>query len=126
MDGRGRALDNVYIERLWWTVKYEEVYPKCYEDGHRLYKGLAHYFDYYNEERKHSAIDKRTPSDVFMEGLIRNVEAMPSLRSALDPADRPFGDGLRFATAPKEGGSVAATGTEMEPQVPLKNGQSVV
>lgn len=126
MDGRGRALDNVYIERLWWTVKYEEVYPKCYKDGHQLYKGLMLYFDYYNEERKHSAIDKQTPSDVFMKGLIVNMEAMPSLRSALDPTDRPFGDGLRSATALEEGGSLAATGTKMEPQVPLKNGRSVV
>ncbi len=67
MDGRGRALDNVFIERLWWTVKYEEVYPKDYSDGHALYEGLDVYFDYYNNERKHSALDKRTPAEVFME-----------------------------------------------------------
>lgn len=66
MDGRGRALDNVFIERLWWTVKYEEVYPKAYNDGHALYHGLATYFDYYNNERKHSALDKHTPCDVFL------------------------------------------------------------
>lgn len=100
MDGRGRALDNVFIERLWWTLKYEEIYPKCYEDGHTLYKGVSTYFDYYNEERKHSALDKRTPSDVFMEGVVgSNLNQMPSLRSALDPPGRPFGDGLRSATA---------------------------
>jgi len=121
MDGRGRALDNVYIERLWWTVKYEDIYPKCYDDGHKLYKGLANYFEYYNEERKHSAIDKRTPMDVFMEGMLKiNTEVMPSLRSALDPPDRPFGDGLRYATASEEGGSLAASKQRMEPQVPLK------
>jgi len=68
MDGRGRALDNVFIERLWWTVKYEEVYPKDYSDGHSLSKGLDVYFDYYNNERKHSALDKRTPAEVFMGG----------------------------------------------------------
>jgi putative transposase len=71
MDGRGRALDNVFIERLWWTVKYEEVYPKDYSDGHTLYSGLDVYFDYYNNERKHSALDKRTPAEVFMEGGAR-------------------------------------------------------
>lgn len=71
MDGRGRALDNVFIERLWWTVKYEEVYPKGYGDGHALYRGLDNYFGYYNNERKHSALDKRTPSEVFMEGGVR-------------------------------------------------------
>ena len=71
MDGRGRALDNVFIERLWWTVKYEEVYPKAYADGHELYRGLDDYFDYYNNERKHSALGRRTPSDVFLEGGVR-------------------------------------------------------
>ena len=65
MDGRGRALDNVFIERLWWTVKYEDIYPKSYSDGHVLYNGLNRYFDYYNMERKHSALDKRTPLEVF-------------------------------------------------------------
>ena len=65
MDGRGRALDNVFIERLWWTVKYEEIYPKNYTDGHSLYSGLDNYFSYYNEERKHSKLDKKTPSAVF-------------------------------------------------------------
>ncbi len=65
MDGRGRALDNAFIERLWWTVKYEDVYPRDYVDGHALYHGLEKYFRYYNEERKHSALGKRTPSEVF-------------------------------------------------------------
>lgn len=65
MDGRGRALDNVFIERLWWTVKYEEIYPNSYSDGHTLYRGLMHYFNYYNKERKHSALDKKTPLEVF-------------------------------------------------------------
>ena len=71
MDGRGRALDNVFIERLWWSVKYEKVYPESYADGHALYQGLDSYFDYYNHERKHSALDKRTPAEVFMEGTIK-------------------------------------------------------
>lgn len=65
MDGRGRALDNVFIERLWWTVKYEDVYPKAYSDGHALHRGLGQYFDYYNKERKHSSLDKQTPFEVF-------------------------------------------------------------
>lgn len=71
MDGRGRALDNVFIERLWWSVKYEKVYPASYADGHSLLRGLDTYFDYYNHERKHSALDKRTPAEVFMEGAVR-------------------------------------------------------
>ncbi len=70
MDGRGRALDNVFIERLWWTVKYEKIYPQSYADGHSLYQGLSSYFEYYNNERNHSALDKRTPAEVFMEGAL--------------------------------------------------------
>jgi putative transposase len=70
MDGRGRALDNVFIERLWWSVKYEDVYPKAYADGHSLYRGLARYFEYHNNERKHSALDKKTPAEVFSPRVI--------------------------------------------------------
>lgn len=70
MDGRGRALDNVFIERLWWSVKYEKIYPACYADGRALHQGLNSYFNYYNHERKHSALDKRTPAEVFMEGAV--------------------------------------------------------
>ncbi|MFO7775485.1 MAG: integrase core domain-containing protein [Candidatus Hydrogenedentota bacterium] len=69
MDGRGRALDNVFIERLWGSLKYEEVSPKSYADGHALYKGLGAYFDYYNNERRHTALDKRTPTEVFFEAV---------------------------------------------------------
>ncbi len=71
MDGRGRALDNVFIERLWWTVKYEEVYPNAYADGHALHRGLDDYFDYYNNQREHSSLGRRTPSEVFLEGEVR-------------------------------------------------------
>lgn len=70
MDGRGRALDNVFIERLWWTVKYEKIYPQSYVDGHSLYQGLSIYFEYYNKERQHSKLDKRTPAEVFTEGAV--------------------------------------------------------
>jgi putative transposase len=71
MDGRGRAIDNVFIERLWWTLKYEDVYPKAYSDGHSLYRGLDAYFRYYNCERKHSALDKQTPAEVFVKGSVK-------------------------------------------------------
>ena len=71
MDGRGRALDNAFIERLWWRVKYENVSPREYADGHGLHRGLSQYFDYYNHERKHSKLDKRTPAEVFHAGANR-------------------------------------------------------
>ncbi len=71
MDGRGRAIDNVFIERLWWTLKYENVYPKAYSDGHSLYRGLDAYLSYYNCERKHSSLDKQTPAEVFMKDTVK-------------------------------------------------------
>lgn len=55
MDGRGRALDNVFIERLWRTVKYEEIYLNDYQSVSQLYHCLAQYFDFYNHQRPHSA-----------------------------------------------------------------------
>lgn len=71
MDGRGRALDNVFIERLWWTVKYEDVYPRNYESGKALYCGLDTYFQYYNNERKHSSLDKKTPAEIFYQQEVK-------------------------------------------------------
>ena len=62
MDGRGRALDNVFIERLWRSVKYEDVYLREYPDGHALHKGLARYFRFYNHERPHSSLGNGTPA----------------------------------------------------------------
>ena len=61
MDGRGRALDNVFVERLWRTVKYEEIYLKAYEGGAECRKGLAWYFPFYNRERPHQSLGGRTP-----------------------------------------------------------------
>lgn len=68
MDGRGRALDNAFIERLWRTVKYEDIYLREYADGHGLYDGLAVYFEYYNHERRHSSLGKQTPAQCYEQG----------------------------------------------------------
>jgi putative transposase len=65
MDGRGRALDNAFIERLWRSVKYEDVYLRDYCDGQALHAGLKRYFDFYNYVRPHSSLDKRTPASVY-------------------------------------------------------------
>jgi len=64
MDGRGRALDNVFIERLWRTVKYEEIYLYDHADGVALHQGLDRYFRFYNTERPHSALGGKTPEQV--------------------------------------------------------------
>ena len=67
MDGRGRAIDNVFIERLWRSVKYEEVYLKDYADGWEAEASLAAYFQFYNHERIHQSLGYRTPADVYAE-----------------------------------------------------------
>jgi putative transposase len=69
MDGRGRALDNVFIERLWWSVKYENIYLKAYSTVADLNEGLAWYFDFYDYRRKHQSLGKRTPYEVFESSL---------------------------------------------------------
>jgi putative transposase len=68
MDGRGRCLDNVFVERLWRSVKYEEVYLHRYEAVPQLASGLGRYFVYYNEGRPHQSLDYRTPAAVYREG----------------------------------------------------------
>ena len=65
MDGRARYLDNIFIERLWRTVKYEEIYLKGYSDGREAQSSLGHYFLFYNAERPHSPFNGRTPQEVY-------------------------------------------------------------
>jgi putative transposase len=67
MDGRGRAIDNVFIERLWRSVKYEEVYLRDYTDGWQAEASLATYLRFYNEERIHQALGYRTPLEIYRE-----------------------------------------------------------
>jgi putative transposase len=64
MDGRGRCLDNVFVERLWRSVKYEDVYLRGYESVPELERGLAAYFRFYNQERPHQSLGYRTPAEV--------------------------------------------------------------
>jgi putative transposase len=68
MDGRGRCLDNVFVERRWRSVKYEDIYIHRYETVPQLQQGLERYFPYYNEDRFHQSLDYRTPAAVYREG----------------------------------------------------------
>jgi putative transposase len=65
MDGKGRYRDNIFVERLWRTVKYEEVYLKAYSNGREAKAGLDAYFRFYNAQRPHQALGYRTPAEVF-------------------------------------------------------------
>ena len=69
MDGRGAWRDNVFIERLWKSVKYEEVYPHAYESVSEAKTGLGRYVTFYNSRRPHTALDRRTPDAVYFESL---------------------------------------------------------
>jgi putative transposase len=65
MDGRGRALDNIFVERFFRTLKYEDIYLNEYENPRALRKGLNHYISFYNEERLHEALDYNRPADYY-------------------------------------------------------------
>jgi putative transposase len=65
MDGKGRAMDNIMVERLWRTVKYEDIYTRDYESVEELVKGLREYFEFYNNERPHQTFGGRTPAEVY-------------------------------------------------------------
>jgi putative transposase len=69
MDGKGRWMDNVFIERLWWSVKYQDVYLKAYGSITEARKGLREYFKFYNSQRRHQSLDRRTPDDVYWSTL---------------------------------------------------------
>jgi putative transposase len=68
MDGKGRYTDNLFIERLWRSLKYEEVYLKAYAGGKEARAGIGEYFDFYNLERPHQALGYQTPAEVFING----------------------------------------------------------
>ena len=71
MDGRGRVFDNIFIERLWRTVKYEDIYLNDYDTVSQLRQGLGNYFQFYCYERRHQSLARRTPWDVYQEVLSR-------------------------------------------------------
>jgi putative transposase len=74
MDGRGRWVDNVFVERLWRSVKYEEIYLHGYETPRQVNAALARYFSFYNGRRPHQSLDQRTPDAVYF--------AVPELKQA--------------------------------------------
>lgn len=84
MDGRGRALDNIFVERLWRSVKYEEVYLKKHENMQDLLMGLTHYFMFYNNERKHQSLGYQTPETVYRSGVGGGAKIVDKFGSAIE------------------------------------------
>jgi len=67
MDGRGRVQDNIFIERLWWTLKYQYLYLWSFDDEKQLRQGLDQWFRFYNQERFHQSLDNLTPDEVYFD-----------------------------------------------------------
>ena len=86
MDGRGRCMDNVFVERLWRSIKYEEVYLKAYESVAEARAGIGAYLRFYNSEPPHQTLDYRTPAQVFEEGRNQVHQSEVSLTPELVPA----------------------------------------
>ena len=69
MDGKGRWVDNVFVERLWRSLKYEEVYLKAYDNPAQARKGIGDYFRFFNQERRHQSLDRKTPDGIYYDSL---------------------------------------------------------
>ena len=83
MDGRGRFLDNIFIERLWRSIKYEEVHLKAYADGREARAGIGAWMNFYNHRRPHQAMDNQTPMAVWREGVERVDEPAEAVDMSL-------------------------------------------
>ena len=90
MDGRGRWMDNVFIERLWRSLKHEDVYLKGYADGKELHGGLSDWIAFYNDQRPHQALGYRTPMTVWRDGIAaRAVDMMDNTEEVLPTGPQP-------------------------------------
>jgi putative transposase len=101
MDGKGCYTDNIFVERLWRSIKHEEVYLKAYQNGSEARAGIGAYLDFYNRERPHQALGYRTPGEVFQEGPQRRC--VQSGEGVLPSDDAAFpkvaGDSLNLASS---------------------------
>ena len=75
MDGKGRWVDNVFVERLWRSLKYEEVYLKAYDSVAEARLGIGNYFRFYNRERRHQSLNRQTPDQVYEGSVIWPIAA---------------------------------------------------
>jgi putative transposase len=90
MDGRGRALDNIFVERLWRTIKYEDVYLKGYATLSELIPGLTEYFSFYNSERPHQSLGYQTPDSIYVSGEGGGASIPDNFGGAREESPTPF------------------------------------
>ena len=114
MDGKGRCMDNIFVERLWRSLKYEEVYLNAYASVAEAKAGIGAWLDFYNEERQHQSLGYRTPREIYDEGLwICGRSALPT--GSASPASRASstsGEMLAFAHIPT--GTAANKGFDID------------
>ena len=84
MDGKGRALDNIFVERFWRSVKYEEVYLHDYESVQEARVGIKRYIEYYNNERQHQSLGYLTPAEVYFKGVLEQADLKIRLKTGQD------------------------------------------
>jgi putative transposase len=114
MDGKGRCMDNIFVERLWRSLKYEEVYLHAYASVAEAKAGIGAWLDFYNEERQHQSLGYRTPRQIYQEGLwICGRSALPTGRaSPTSRASSESGEMLAFAHIPT--GTAANKGFDID------------
>ena len=114
MDGKGRCMDNIFVERLWRSLKYEEVYLNAYASVAEAKAGIGAWHNFYNEERQHQSLGYRTPRQIYDEGLwICGRSALPT--GSASPASRASsesGEMLAFAHIPT--GATANKGFDID------------
>jgi len=115
MDGRGRAFDNIFVERLWRNVKYEDVYLKGYATMGELMIGLAEYFAFYNSERPHQALNQRTPAAVYQSAIGGGALIVDKFGGTAKPMSVSLCDGATDATTEARSESTAKTTPKAKP-----------
>ena len=115
MDGRGRAFDNIFVERLWRTVKYEDVYLKGYATMGELMIGLAEYFAFYNSERPHQALNHRTPAAVYRSATGGGALIVDKFSGTTEQTSVSLCDGATKVSAEARSESTAKTTARAKP-----------
>jgi putative transposase len=115
MDGRGRAFDNIFVERLWRSVKHEDVYLKGYATMGELMIGLTGYFAFYNNERAHQALNYRTPADVYQSAIGGGALIVDKFGDTTEPKSVSLCDCATDVTAEASSESTAKTTPKAKP-----------